>query len=72
MMVRRMQIFDVSCQHCRSIYSVAISDSVKGSSGQFECRVCTEVIDRWTESNLRVYRMIPPAGEAHVHADHSS
>ena len=62
-----MQIRDVMCRQCRSIYQVAISDSVKGDPGQFECKVCTEVIDRWTEPKLRVYRMIPPEGEGRLH-----
>jgi hypothetical protein len=60
---RRMQVFDVVCQHCRSIYRVAISNSVEGSAGQFECQVCTNVVDRWAEPKLRVYRMILPVGE---------
>lgn len=59
-----MQIRDVTCQQCRSAYRVAISDSIAGNPGQFECKVCAEVIDRWTESKLRVYRMMPPEGEA--------
>ena len=62
-----MQIRDVTCPQCRSIYWVAISDSVEGNAGQFECKVCSEVIDSWTEPKLRVYRMIPPEGE-HISA----
>ena len=62
-----MQILDVTCPHCHSLYKVAISDSIEGRPGQFECQVCSEIIERWKEPKLRVYRMIPPAGDAYLH-----
>jgi len=62
-----MQIHDVSCPHCRSLYKVAISDSVEGKPGQYQCQVCARIVDQWDDLKHRVYRMIPPAGHGHLH-----
>ena len=62
-----MQIFDMTCPYCGTIYQGAASDTLRGLHGQFQCQICAEVIDNWDEPKLRVYRIMSPTGEAYLH-----
>jgi hypothetical protein len=63
-----MQIFDMTCPYCGTIYKGAISDTVRGLPDKFQCQICAEALDKWDEPKFRVYRIVSPTGEAYLHA----
>ena len=52
-----MKISETLCPRCGSSYLVAESVTVTGSPGQFQCVTCGDVLARWSEPSLRVYRL---------------
>jgi hypothetical protein len=52
-----MKISETICPRCGSSYQVAESVTAAGSPGQFQCVTCGDMLARWTEPRLRVYRL---------------
>ena len=62
-----MQMREVTCPYCGTMYRVAISDTATGQPGRIDCQLCTEVVDQWDDHRLRVHRMTMPGNDSYLH-----